>query len=172
MQSVLDATEATCFWSHTFPTCVQLFGCLSKAPQHKSNKEMCVWSVLNFNEAQMRTDQGAGISSNWFPAEKKADACWWVLGHIHTQSENMSSHMHNHTHTHSGCSHSLEEGSGGRLIEGYDCVAQEERLSALMCVCFTLFACPELPISSLSLSPCPPPKPSQNVQPCRYLQSH
>lgn len=26
------------------------------AQQHKSNKEMCVLSVLNLNEAQMRTD--------------------------------------------------------------------------------------------------------------------
>lgn len=57
---VLEAFEATCCWSHSISTCVRLFSCLSKAQQHKSNKEMCVLSVLNLNEAQMRTDRGGG----------------------------------------------------------------------------------------------------------------
>lgn len=37
-----------------------LFGWMSRAQQHWTNKEMCVFSVLNFNEAEMRTDWRRG----------------------------------------------------------------------------------------------------------------
>ena len=113
--------------------------------------------------------------------------------HTHTrQQEYPSAYVHNHTHSHY---------SGGRLIEGYNWGVEDERLSAVICewvnewvsvcvcvcarVCVRVCVCvcvfhlhclpwpPHSPfLLSLSLSLCPHPKPSQNVQPCRYLQSH
>lgn len=125
--------------------------------------------------------------------------------YIHAQ-ENMPAH-HNHRHSPTQTTHTVLY-SGGRLIEGYNWGAGDERLSTGTCACVhyspsllaltsslltsSLFLL-SLPISlslsffpSLSLSPslslfissflslllCLHPEPSQNVQPCRYLQSH